>query len=580
MDYIERIDNNVHTSDKQQFKEFMESSKRQRYPSYNYEATKDDDSLLKDYTVVVNHDDSVKIMQNDIEIRNTRRIKNNRKPNMFALPKLIKTTSIDNNDDQNQLYNFKPVIRITLNEDERIEHFLCENDDDTMDNVICSTAEILIKSKTTQLFDCDENTNEMFKWDEQSDEDNNRSIFDIDERRQSLLSELSSDSNHIDFAAANTKYVNREDSSASSKSNTFYERSQSHLSDLEYIRGRDDWKNHYGRYEISEEIDSDNYHHLRRHSEADDTLEYVRGREDWVKNQNLKRYSRRTSLSRIFEGGEHKIVIQDEIDSDEYHHNLFWNDKFRSASESRSPAKLFESNAFTKLKPDNDIQSSSDFVEISNAEINDVIENIIKRDTINSEDIEITVLNLATDVSPTIEDQKNIFEPCIIISEAIDDERELSMDVNANRETRSSHYSHIQNERTTPTIDSNNLIVDTTTAYSMDENENEIILPPENKFDNIEISNKFLQNDIQTETENQLNDNTVFEITTNPSSNRFDPVNKIRNKNESKKNIQIEIPMTMKNKRASDSSKTKQKLKLENIEDLIRDVSLGPWFHK
>lgn len=539
MDYIERIDNSAHTSDKLQFKEFMESSKRQRYPSYNYEANKDNE-LLKDYSVVLNGNDSVKIMQNDIEIRNTKRTKNNRKPNMFALPKLIKETTIDNNEDQYERNIFKPIIRITSTEDERIEYFLHENGDDTLNNVNFSKDEILIKSKTTQLFGCEENANEIFKFDEQSDAvfDNNRSIFEIDERRL-FLSELSSDSNQIDFKApSDTKYSNRKDSSGSKKSNIFYERSESRLSDLEYIRGRDDWKNHYGRYEIGEEIDSDNYHHLRRHSEADDTLEYVRGRDDWVKNQSLKRYGRRTSLPKIFEGGEHKIVIQDEIDSDEYHHNLIWNDKFRSASESMSPAKLFESNVLTKLKPDNAIQNSKDFVEISNTEINDVIENIIKSDTTNSEDIEITVLNLASDVILSIDDQKNIFEPFIIISETIDDERELFMDVNANRETRDSHYSRIQNERTTPTIDSNSLNIKTTMGYSMNESQNEIISLAENKFDNS------------------------------------------LNKKESNMNVQTEIRLKMKNEGASDSPKTKQKLKVENIEDLIRDVSLGPWFHK
>lgn len=566
MDYIERIDNNAHASDKLQFKEFMESSKRQRYPSYNYEANNDD----------------------DIEIRNTKRIKNNRKQNMFALPKLIDTTTIVRNEDQNQRYALKPVIRITSTEDERIEHFLQENGDDTMDNAICTTADILIKSQTTQLFDCDENANEIFKLDEQSDAviDNSRSIFEIDGGRQSLLSETSSDSNQYEFKGpADTKNFNCENSSASCKSETFSELSQSRVSDLEYIRGGDDWKNHhFGRYEISGEIESDNYHHVRRYSEADDTLEYIRGRDDWVQNQNLKRanqnlkYGPRTSLPRIFEGGEHKILIQDEIDSDEYHHNLFWNDKSRSASESVSPAKLFERSVPTKLKPDNVIQSNSNFVEISNTEINDVIESIIKCDTINSEDIEITVLDLATDV-------------------------------------RGSHYSHIQNERTTPpTIDSNSLAADTSTAaHSMDQNQNEIISLAENEFDNTEIAqieaefeiinrdfdenkneskrhgnevekesiiSEFQQNEIQNKSENQLNFNTVVQITTNPSPNKFEPIDEIPIKKESNMNIQTKVPLTMKSEGAADSSKNKQKLKVENIEDLIRDVSLGPWFHK
>lgn len=627
MDYIERIDNNA--SDKLQFKEFSEQSKRQRYPSYNFEGDKsqiddDDDEILKDYSVIESTDGVAQLLPNDIELKsnvnetNTKRPINNRKPNMFALPKPMIT--IDNEIEQSAV---RPVIRITSTEDERIEQFLHENDESyniTPDatNQYPHTADILIKSKTTQLlFDSNENLNEMYAMVEQPDSGIDSQIFGDDVRRESLLSEMSSDSNQIDFKASpDAKYFNREDSSTSNKSIALFERSQSRLSELEYIRGRDDWKEHYG---ISGEIDSDNYHHLRRHSEAGEALEYIRGRDDWFKNQ--MNFNQRPSLPRIFEGGEQKIVIQDEIDSDEYHHNLFWNDSFRSASESNTiESERFENNFGKLMKETATSESASDFEEISNTEINDVIENIIKHDEINREDIEITVLDLKTDATNSqIENhQENIFEPFIIISNAMDDddEREHSMEMSMhqqqpNPDERGSHFSFIQNMRNAPTEECNNL-------NSLGKNQNEIISMVENKFDNTEPcietefeiisensvvdvldvvneklkTHKFLQNEIQTENQQKHVDGSGDDVAIGAeikceSVNDESLISKKINMN-----IHSKIPSSSSSSSSESSSssssspladsnkKAKQSLKCENIEDLIRDVSLGPWFHK
>lgn len=82
---------------------------------------------------------------------------------------------------------------------------------------------------------------------------------------------------------------------------------QSNYNDLEYIKGREDWRD-IPVIPIKEQVDSDDYHHSRRHSETAENLEYIRGREDWaifMQSQVIP---------------EITISIRDEVDSDEYHH--------------------------------------------------------------------------------------------------------------------------------------------------------------------------------------------------------------------------------------------------------------------
>lgn len=65
---------------------------------------------------------------------------------------------------------------------------------------------------------------------------------------------------------------------------------------------------------IQNELDSEEYHHDRRFSMTAETLEYIRGRDDWkVHSENI--------LNNIYSRQSSNISIQSEIDSDEYHHD-------------------------------------------------------------------------------------------------------------------------------------------------------------------------------------------------------------------------------------------------------------------
>ena len=86
--------------------------------------------------------------------------------------------------------------------------------------------------------------------------------------------------------------------------------------DLEYIRGRSDWKDRH-RISINAEIESDEYHHSRRFSETADTLEYIRGRDDWLQYQERLR----ELIPKVRESDEIlSRELYQQIDSDEYHH--------------------------------------------------------------------------------------------------------------------------------------------------------------------------------------------------------------------------------------------------------------------
>lgn len=88
--------------------------------------------------------------------------------------------------------------------------------------------------------------------------------------------------------------------------------------ELEYIKGRDDWKDIRRGSHIYDAIDSDNYHHHRRYSEVDETLEYIRGREDWKQRQ--AELDRTLEIIEVDDDTTLSISIRDQIDSDEYHH--------------------------------------------------------------------------------------------------------------------------------------------------------------------------------------------------------------------------------------------------------------------
>lgn len=152
-------------------------------------------------------------------------------------------------------------------------------------------------------------------------------------RQESNFSTISLDSGHTKFSLDKTfdlRHKSRSPSSAYSPGTSTlpspyssYQRSPSpferrqpdSFDDLEYIHGREDWRNANGMH-LNHQVESDSYHHLRRYSETAETLEYIKGREDWAQFMNVQ------ALSGIdeHERSRSSLSIRREVDSDEYHH--------------------------------------------------------------------------------------------------------------------------------------------------------------------------------------------------------------------------------------------------------------------
>lgn len=560
--------------------EIDESALIQHYSPNDCESVTNAEGELKDFSIVqcVEYESKDLANENKTSDFNLKSSINNRKRNMFAFSALKHS----NNDENKSDFIYRPTIRITPTEDERVEQFLhenCEPDNDTKNQFI---GEKLIKSKTTQMFDCsDEDPSDI----DSLESDSRANSPSVESAcRDSLLSDVGSD--HIQFECKQSTEPNyfckREDSSSSNKSNVLFERSQSRFSELEYIRGRDDWKDSYLRYDISEEIDSDNYHHLRRHSEAADTLEYIRGREDWLRNEI--QHARRNSLARIFEIGEPKFLIQDEIDSDEYHHHFLQNEIFNESSKylaksftesAQKPhlneeclvkSSISEGNATIEVdnkrfesSPEFGQESSMEFATVApdfdiafknGNEITEAIEGLITCETSQSEELEITVI----DANLNMEQTKETCNPFIIISESTDD-AELSI-------------KRIQNQTPVgllPTVDIAEVSITDSNKVDMDPvtniiNENEI------KNVTIESASSQIMNDTKraSRQEDETNLLKTFEIS--PCNNR-----NVRAKSERLDSSSNLLMPT--------EQKPRRSLSFENVEDLIRDVSNGPWFH-
>lgn len=590
IDHIEHIDNNDVTEvNKLQFKIYSEPSKRLRYPSYNYEADKSNEDDFENFSIVENekHEPNDLANENIPSNFNSELTINNRESEMFTLSE----PSHVGYDDENNIQNiYRPIIRITSTEDERIEQFLHENCDEQNENENehkneyeynhskNKNTEILIKSKTTQMFHCNdvENSSDIESFGSDS-RTNSPSLESA--RRDSLMSDIGSEP--IQFgckqSTKSNEFYNREDSSSSYKSNVLFERSQSRFSELEYIKGRDDWKDSYIRYDISEEIDSDNYHHLRRHSEAADTLEYIRGREDWLRNEI--HHANRNSLGKIFEMGERKIVIQDEIDSDEYHHNFLQNEftcQFNEASDKQEKSLNVDTKSnddyFDITKNDDSknpewsnvdientsskessISTSADRNFNKNNDISNVIKEFITHETTHTEDIEITVMDLTINADiDNISDQTNInSHPFIVISEATDENRDVTSDKSSEQTPEQLFSDSIKAEFSINDINLNNTLG----------TENSIQNDTDNKYSNLQsLSDDGNQQDeeialVQT-----------HEIS--PQNNRM-----VRAKSERLNSMSIGLLKPT-------EQKLRRTLSFENVEDLIRDVSAGPFFHK
>lgn len=542
-------------ANKLQFKEYLETVKptRLRYesPTYDDDRDIDNEDELKECSLDENNEYELKDLANDCKLSNSKRAINNRKPNMFAsaMPKRLE---YDKNKSQN---DFKPVIRITPTEDERIEKFLHENCDQVNEFECNRATDTLIKSQTIQMFDCrtDDNMEDLDSFESNSRPQSPSSI-DIT-GRDSLLSETSSDQIHFECKESTIpSFLNsRRDSSTSNKSNVCFERSQSRFSELEYIRGREDWKDTYLRYDISEEIDSDNYHHLRRHSETAEMLEYILGREDSLQ------HAKRNSLPRIFELNESKIVIQDEIDSDEYHHNLFRNylytkstvqeiksfnvnvetdncsEQFVEKENYKHIAYKEDLTSETLRYADNVKHTSSNEASIADPiniifnQSNNITEVMTIHEMDNREDIEIAIVDL---ISGSVQ-ENNIHNPFIVISEAPDEYSEASIYQTVNQE-------HID----------------------------KIYVPPIEKNENNLASTENAENNDASEIKNEtiVEQNETKSLETVEQNSEF-----IRAKSETQSSISL---LNYK------EQKPKRTLSFENVEDLIRDVSSGPWFHK
>lgn len=623
------IDGNDIELDKHQFKEYLETPTRIRHSSYNYDI--DGDNEVDEFSIVRRDEqdhEAAKIAANHIEsidAGGTQSGRNRRKPNMFASAfgdSAANCHSIINSEHHhqiNQLSEYRPLIRITPTEDERIEHFLQE---EHINNAHHSDGDnILIKSRTTQMFEChDEYASVADSYTYESRANSPASVRSPPDltRCESMASDIGSEPIQFECkrpeSGPNYSYQ-REDSTTSNKSNVLFNRSQSHLSELEYIKGRDDWRDDYVRCSISEEIDSDNYHHLRRHSEAADTLEYIRGREDWLLRNERYRITNRTSLAQIFEVGEPKILIQDEIDSDEYHHNFFQHETFyvtgepgrqlSNSSKSRRQnvivaATKFEKQSVTEAVAGCGILSSSDEItaatdsndvhnEYPNAipnaimfdngnEIDVVIEDLIKHndDTIDNDDIEITVWDL------TPESHKN--NPFIFISEATTDtnphgrsddsepnlnqsidllhpdsaELPILMESASNRSIDTDYSTVVPNDFQTicEQIEDSSRISGNINEFSGGANIQTKNRPQISRDDEIQIEKKDVQIDAKDERKQEYQRN------------------KIRAKSE-----KIDL-ITTSLLNPNEQKPPRRTLSFENVEDLIEQCSNGPWFHK
>lgn len=295
------------------------------------------------------------------------------------------------------------------------------------------------------------------------DDDDDESIRCID---SISLESVEMRESRFDSDNSNETVFTRANSWESIESNVLFKRSQSTFSELEYIKGRDDCR--HRRSIMNDQIDSDNYHHHRRFSEDADNLEFIRGREDWLKNE--MHLARSNTLPILFEHGNRKFLIQDEIDSDEYHHNFYLCEALRTATEldqrflsnqsqsplpykgykdeadqrdylhrydwkkeslalnalldkrSRSKSRDRESkdSLSTSREPSDD---KSEGVEI-NKVLNNIIDaNILQKDSLEkspTEDIEIMILDLNENKeSKALSNDNN--NPLIIITEASED---------------------------------------------------------------------------------------------------------------------------------------------------------------
>lgn len=360
---------------------------------------------------------------------------------------------------------------------------------------------------------------------------------------------------------------------------------------------------------------------------------------------------RSCTLPRIFEHGDRKFLIQDEIDSDEYHHTFYLQDAVRTATElgprflvhgsarsgrARSPYKVlhaeidkkefleryywqgadqsptdksgFESMPLEKgdvaeekmirnerliwiqnensrsqspvaikvtksespppttssggqhLPSESDIEYEN---EIRSKEINEVIDNIIDSKILTedslaqspSEEIEIMVLDLAEKKPKR---SKQFTEPFIIISEATDDEAEVSTD--ETEQICESVLDVMQSESSLKheIVD----VVDDMESFEFVNAPNEI-----DESRNVNIDS----NEDKRQIETDKNTVTLIEASTAKSQVIKNESNESRTTAEFGKSGENEIKI---------NEKATQNTNIDRFDDLIKEGSMGLWFHK
>lgn len=348
--YIEHLDDGAPVDDdasgveneKFQFKEYLEHPKRLRHTSYNYDNAEDDkeyESIIKNIEEnqlverVANQEEQLKNIQAEIE-----RINNSLTPvtrNLLSPTNLTTTTTHTSTvsssvfikhekttEEITRIYNMQLAADTSNKTDnsERVEESASQtfapnessSGSKSEDLKFVTTEHIPLTPDIPQSpskFIAMEN---IFLNDESTSDSRIKVDFVISPSTD--ISSPYSYNREISWTSADSaREYQRSQSSGSGLSNRYEEEEE-----LEYIRGRQDWLDVH-RVSICDEIESDDYHHRRRHSETADTLEYIRGREDWALYQ--RNATRNRNMQDIRESdADLNVTIRDQIDSDEYHH--------------------------------------------------------------------------------------------------------------------------------------------------------------------------------------------------------------------------------------------------------------------
>lgn len=290
--------------DKFQFKEFNEQSPRIRHPSFNF----DNHQEMENIAINIESD------ANERELRNIQaKIEQINQSFTPYTRDLLASASTE----VTQMYKKTTTSTVLIEKEQTYKETTTtvkesSNNDNNFTILLSPNIESknFVSTETIAIGDApDENIDTIQRLD--------RTFSTNSDQQSPSISDSSTSSLSYNRAASwtsidSSKYYQRSQSSASAMST----RDIITEEDLEYIKGRDDWPDTQ-RINISEEIESDEYHHHRRYSETAETLEYILGRDDWIAHQAEKR----AMLPEIIElNDELSRAIIEQIDSDEYHH--------------------------------------------------------------------------------------------------------------------------------------------------------------------------------------------------------------------------------------------------------------------